>query len=114
MPKKTKLKTLKQIDGKSEEKVIPSTLDQIWGDTGLSRYHTLNEKEYTTYLSELNKSDLQTHATKIGLLPIDNRELLTSRLLREFKKYVDSFKRPVPMKTKVVSKEALQILAEGR
>ena len=39
-----KLESLSQTHGKEEFK--PTTLDQIWGDTGISKYGTLNEDEY--------------------------------------------------------------------
>ena len=48
MAKKPKLKDLNQIDAK-EETGRPTTLDQIWGDTGISKYGT-NDFEYYKYL----------------------------------------------------------------
>jgi hypothetical protein len=43
-------------------------------------------------LNEYNKSDLQAHAVKIGLVPIDNRENLIKRLKQEFLKHISQFK----------------------
>lgn len=103
-----------QIHGKSED-FQPTSLDQIWGDTGVNKFGTLIEANYISYLRELNKSDLQTHAAKIGIVPVDNREMLVKKLLKEFKLHVASFRKPrnIP-EPKRVSKEALKILAEGR
>ena len=110
-----KLNQLVQVHGKTET-FEPTTLDQIFGDTGLSRYGTTNVEEYEAQLKEMNKSDLQTHATKVGLVPIDDRERLTKRLIYEFKVHVAAYRKPLFKKdgpTKV-SKEVAKILAEGR
>jgi len=90
MPKKkSKLDNLNQTHGKLENK--PITLDQIWGDDGKRKYGTLDADEYNKYLLELNKSDLQAHAVKIGLVPIDDRETLIKRLKSEFRKHVSMY-----------------------
>jgi hypothetical protein len=109
------MKKIIQAHGKLED-FQPTTLDQIWGDTGFSKFGTVSEEEYIKHLKDLNKSDLQTHAAKIGIVPVDNREMLTKKLIKEFRLHVAAFRRP---KTKTVapkhfSKEALKILAEGR
>lgn len=113
--KKNSLKDLKQIDAK-EEKGKPTTLDQIWGDTGLSRYGTHDPAEYKARLRSLNRSDIQSHAASLGLLPTDNLEILVARLEREFMKYILAYSAPVEKKTrhKKVSQEVIKILSEGR
>lgn len=116
MARKKKVENLNQIHAK-EEKFIPTTLDQIWGDTGLSKYKTLNEDEYKNSLDEMNKTDLHAHACYVGLVPVDNREMLTKRLLTEFRKHAASFRgMPVgnPKVNQKISKEVEQILSEGR
>ena len=114
MAKRKKVEDMNQLHGKVEN-FEPSTLDQIWGDTGLSKYNTLNEESYKTYLSELNKTDLQTHASQVGIIPIDNLEMLTKRLVKEFLKHVSIYKAPAKQPEQVVlSKEAKRILEEGR
>jgi len=64
----------------------------------------------------MSKSDLQAHASTVGIIPIDNREMLSQRLMREFKKYVASYNAPIEKKRGGIklSKEAKSILAEGR
>jgi len=113
--KRVKLEDLNQVHGK-EEKFRPTTLDQIWGDTGHSKYNTLEESEYEDSLGEMNKSDLQTHATQVGIIPVDNRDMLAQRLIREFRNHVNSFRAPLESRqsNKTVSKEVRKILAEGR
>lgn len=106
-----------QIDGKLEvSKPVPRTLDAIWGGVILGQYETLNETEYESYLNNLNKTDLQAHAINIGLIPVDNRQILTQRLMREFKKFVASYQTPseVVSKKNKLSPEVTKILAEGR
>ena len=84
--KKTSLKSIKQAHGKQENvKFEPRTLDQVWGDTGISKFGTLDVEEYAANLNDMNKSDLQTHATKVGLVPVDDVSLLRKRLTKELK-----------------------------
>ncbi len=51
MPRKKKLKELKQTDGKAEP-AKPTTLDQIWGNTGLTKYGTADVEEYKEYIKK--------------------------------------------------------------
>ena len=82
----------------------------------MHKYKTLDESEYKEQLSEMAKVDLQAHAVKIGLIPIDNPELLKKRLLIEFKKYASGYKVPKKKGTNALKldKEALRILNEGK
>lgn len=114
MPKKkSKLDNLNQTHGKLENKAI--TLDQIWGDDGKRKYGTLDLTEYEKTLREYNKSDLQNHAIKIGLVPVDDRETLIKRLKQEFNKYVSQFKaRPDLTNSVKLSKKSKDTLSEGR
>jgi hypothetical protein len=113
--KKRSTKSLSQTHGREEKKVRPTTLDQIWGDTGLSKYGTMDEATYAEEISSMSKSDLQAHASTVGIIPVDNREMLSQRLLREFKKHVASYNTPMEKKKGVMlSKAAKAILAEGR
>ena len=61
------------------------------------------------------KSDLQTHATKVGLVPVDDMKMLRNRLLREFDKHISAYRTPKQTKSKKkLSKDALKILGEGK
>ena len=113
--KKRSTKSLSQTHGKEEKRTRPTTLDQIWGDTGLSKYGTMDEKAYAEEISSMSKSDLQAHASTVGIIPVDNREMLSQRLMREFRKHVASYNTPREKKRGVtLSKSAKAILAEGR
>lgn len=108
-----KLKGKKQVNGEFE----PTTLDQLLGYTGLAKYGTMVEAEYIEMMQNLNKSDLHSHAIKHGIMPIENRQRLENTLVKEFRKYVNTFKQPKAAKdknTKMPSQRVLDILAEGR
>ncbi len=113
--KAEKLTDISQAHGK-EEKVQPTTLDQIWGDDGLSKYGTLCDQEYKTKLDDMSKSDIFAHAASIGIIPVDNRDLLTRTLLKEFLKFSSAYKKPIEDKKDIpnISPEVLKILSEGR
>ncbi len=115
---KKSLKSMSQTHGKVETKKA-TTLDQVWGDTGHTKYGTMDIDKYEAELRSFPKVDLQAHATKIGLIPIDNRETLTSRLIKEFKKHVASYntpdvKRGQDVRESQVSEEVVKILRDGR
>ena len=113
--KKKKLESLDQTHGKEEFK--PTTLDQIWGDTGLWKYNTANAEEYSKQLNEMTLSDVQKHATKIGLIPRGSRVLLQKKLVSEFNKFVSQYKfkdEPLKKKQHPLSERAKKILKEGQ
>ena len=112
--KKPSLEELSQSHGK-QETTEPTSLDQIWGDTGISKFRTLDKEEYENQINDMNKSDLQTHATKVGLVPVDDMKMLRNRLLREFDKHISAYRTPKQTKSKKkLSKDALKILGEGK
>jgi hypothetical protein len=117
MPRKPKLEELLQTDGELQSaEFIPTTLDQIMGDTGIGKYGTMNESDYEQKLTEMNKSDLYAHASQVGIMPIDSRDRLVKNLLRQFKNHVTSFRRPkmtIPG-LKPISADVMKIIAEGR
>ena len=113
--KKKSVKNLSQTHGK-EEKFEPTTLDQIWGDDGSNVYGTMEEINYEGTLDNMNLSDLQAHASRVGIIPIDNRQTLRERLLREFRKHVSAYKKPIHAveSPSHVDPEVMKILSEGR
>lgn len=118
---KKNIKKLKQVDGKAEPKNTekefqPTTLDQLWGYAGKGKYNTNDEAAYTQGLNDMNKSDLQHHAVQIGLIPVDNRQILVQRLVREFRKHYASFglEKKAPQPKKKISEETIRILSGGR
>ena len=115
-PKQEKnLDNLSQTHGKVEN-FRPTTLDQVWGDEGSWKYNTMDETEYRGIVEGMPKSDLVTHANRIGLIPIDDRTQLIKRLILEFRRHVTAYRSPQveSTKSKPLSKEAEKILKEGR
>jgi hypothetical protein len=115
--KATKLKALSQTHGKEESNFKPTTLDQIWGDDGVAKYGTLDEGEYKSRVEGMHFSDLRTHAADIGLIPIDDRNLLTKRVLSEFQRHRNNYTAPaddVNGPEPEISEKARKILEEGK
>jgi hypothetical protein len=110
---KKKVTELNQTHG-MQETVEPTTLEQVWGDDGLGKYKTLDLESYESDINGMNKSDLQAHAQRLGLLPIDNRVELQARLVREFKKHVSSYQKPTnhTWTTKNVDEEEVRRLLQ--
>ena len=59
---------------------------------------------------------MQRHASQVGIVPIDSREMLVGRLMKEFDKHVASYNMPSPNTnpTANISDAAKRILSEGR
>lgn len=116
--KPKKVEEMSQTHGK-EERPLYSTLEQIWGDTGLSKYGTFDENEYLKELENMTKADIQAHANKLGLVPIDNRKELVKRLIKEFV-YHKSRYSTIPADIQInnitsnLSAEVRKILSEGK
>mgnify|MGYP000886499550 CR=1 FL=1 len=110
-----KMQDMTQAHGKVEE-YEPSTLEQIWGSDGMDTYNTLDKEEYENQLNGMAKVDMQAHATKVGLIPIDNMDILKQRLIKQFKSHVATYRRPKQTKSSDprLSKEVKNILGEGK
>jgi len=102
-PRKNKLNSLAITDGqidRPKNKLVRAdgtqiiSLDMIWGDDGTNKYKTSNETEYNSWLDQQNLSDLQTHAAKLGVNPVDNRGKLKIKLVNEFKRHYSQYKVP--------------------
>ncbi len=117
--KKSTMKELTQTDGmaKEEGQVAHTSLDQVWGDDGVSTYKTMDENVYSDSIDGMAKADLKTEAVRVGLLPIDNTDQLRIRLMRQFRAHVSEFNRPLiqPQENPLeMSEEARKILSEGK
>tara|TARA_Y100000588_G_C13946352_1_gene792303 strand:- start:268 stop:654 length:387 start_codon:yes stop_codon:yes gene_type:complete len=112
---KKPLESLSQTHGK-EEKFQPTTLDQVWGESGNTKYGTTDVNDYVRKLENLNTTDLQTHAHTMGFVPIDDRVTLIKKLVGEFKKHISSFSKPThPASPPAeLSDAAKKTLSEGR
>ena len=119
MPRKKskKINKINQLHGK-EETFEPTMLDQVWGETGLTKYGTMDEKAYKSHLNGLARSDLQMHASEVGIVPVDNRDRLEKTLMSEFKKHIAAYTKPAPPSSPKdksnLDKKVRDILDEGR
>lgn len=120
----------KQIEthGKIEEPAppanapfVPTRLEQIWGGFNeMSRYGTLKEEEYETQLNDMNRTDMEAHARRLGIIILESSARLKESLKKEFRVYISTLNRPtvatsaVTSKNTEVSSAVKKILAEGR
>jgi hypothetical protein len=113
-------KQMLQIHGKDESetaKRAPLTLDEILGES-LSIYTAKSSDEYRGQLTEMNTTDLQSHAYKVGLVPVEDRKVLIDRLAQEFSKWNSRYNATAVNAEGVKSMEDLnanvkKILREG-
>lgn len=113
--KASKVSDLNQTHGKVDN-IEPTTLDQIWGDDGTSKYGTLNEEDYLNKLKGMTKSDIYLHASKLGIVPVDDRNRLQKTLLSGFRKHVAKFRMPsqTDESHEKLPKNIREILEEGK
>lgn len=57
-----------------------------------SPYQSSNAEEYKASIAVMHPTDLQEHATKVGVIPVDNREQLLSLLEKKFIQYQGLFR----------------------
>lgn len=93
----------------------PTTLEQIWGFNELAKYGTTDEAVYAEQLQNMNRTDLEAHARRVGEVIVEDSSRLRERLVRSFRAYVASLRRPVLPKQEInLTPEVKKILAEGR
>lgn len=99
-----------------EEGGEPTTLEQIMGFNELSRYNTMDASVYENQLSDMNRTDLEHEARRVGLaiIPQEN-DRLRAGLKNEFNAFVSTLRKPKHSTRPItLSKEAEKILKEGR
>lgn len=112
MSEKKQIKELKQVDGRKNYQ----TMEQVWGETGIGKYKTLDVSEYEDQLNQMNKTDLESHARSLGLISLDDTKRLKHNLIGEFKSYVRIF-NPLPTireANRPITADIKKILDEGR
>jgi hypothetical protein len=105
----------KQMLRKFGNKHGASTIDEILGEK-INPYEQKNDAEYEAFISDLNYTDLERHATEVGVAPRRDRDDLEKSLLKQFAQVNSSFyngRIEQPVKAKI-SKKVLDILSEGR
>lgn len=113
-PKKTAVQPPHQAHGASN---APKSVYDIIGYKAHS-YKTMDLNVYKQQLQAMNFADLQEHALDNEIVPIDDRDALTERLVKEFLKKTSQYAAAGAQKTAQMSdadrKAALDILSRGR
>jgi hypothetical protein len=113
-PKKSAAQPPHQAHG---AETAPKSVYDIIGYKAHS-YKTLDVEVYKEQIRAMNFADLQEHALDNEIVPIDDREALTERLVKEFMKKTSPYaaaaqKRQAPMSLSD-KKKAEDILSRGR
>lgn len=118
-PKKNKevldLSKAKIADGALDN---PASVYEIVGRR-TSVYNTAKYEDYQKYLRTLNLYDLQSHAYEVGVIPVDNYNVLFDRLERKFLEEISKFisaknNANTSIKASEPTKTILDILSRGK
>ena len=120
-PSKTRaqLKSLvsRQVDGKLHNKHGVKSIDELLGARDSVYRDFKTEAEYEEFLSNLNLTDLQEHATKVPIMPKEDRASLIKALVADFRLKTSAYYGAVEQNhnfPKAISPEVERILADGR
>ena len=119
MPLKNKISKKKTVVAEQPvpaPKRIYSTIDELLGSTGTSKYGTLNIEEYETRINALTAVDLYSHAQSLGLRGSDDGTRMLRTLREEFIAYVRPFRvTELPqMESRVPGDDIKHLMAPGR
>ena len=88
-PKKEKpqLESLEQTNGKSYDEQVARAkeLEQIMGLQKMSPFKTNDPEAFEEMLEDMNLTDLQSMAVKVGIFPSGNKTVLKNKIKRSFK-----------------------------
>ena len=88
-PKKEKpqLESLEQTNGKSYDEQVSRAkeLEQIMGLQKMSPFKTNDPEAFEEMLEDMNLTDLQSMAVKVGIFPSGNKTVLKNKIKRSFK-----------------------------
>lgn len=81
-----KLEDLQQTTGKSyEDKVARAKeLEEILGIPKISPFKTHDREVFASMIKEMNLTDLQAFAVKVGIFPSGNKTILRNKIKRAF------------------------------
>lgn len=86
LKKKPKLEDLNITTGKSYEDQVSRAreLEEILGVSKISPFKTNNKKVFEEMLQDMNLTDLQSFAVKVGVFPSGNKTVLKNKIKRAF------------------------------
>lgn len=84
--KKVSLDSLQQTNGKSYEDQVAKAreLEEILGIAKINPFKTNDKRVFAEMLQEMNLTDLQAFAVKVGVFPAGNKTVLRNKIKRAF------------------------------
>jgi hypothetical protein len=84
--KRSKLEDLQQTNGKSyEDKVAKAKeLEEVLGIAKINPFKTNDKNVFNEMLKDMNLTDLQAFAVKVGVFPSGNKTVLKNKIKRAF------------------------------
>lgn len=84
--KKVSLDNLQQTNGKSYEDQVARAreLEDILGVAKINPFKTNDKRVFTEMLQDMNLTDLQSFAVKVGVFPSGNKTVLKNKIKRAF------------------------------
>lgn len=84
--KKVSLDNLQQTNGKVYEDQVAKAreLEQVLGIPKINPFKTNDKKVFSSMLEEMNLTDLQSFAVKVGVFPAGNKTVLRNKIKRAF------------------------------
>jgi len=84
--KKVSLDSLQQTNGKSYEDQVAKAreLEDILGIAKINPFKTNDKRVFAEMLQDMNLTDLQAFAVKVGVFPAGNKTVLRNKIKRAF------------------------------
>jgi hypothetical protein len=84
--KQPKLEDLQQTNGKNYEDQVAEAreLEEILGIPKINPFRTNDKRVFSEMLQEMNLTDLQSFAVKVGVFPSGNKTVLRNKIKRAF------------------------------
>ena len=84
--KQPKLEDLQQTNGKNYEDQVAQAreLEEILGIPKINRFRTNDKRVFADMLQDMNLTDLQSFAVKVGVFPSGNKTVLKNKIKRAF------------------------------
>jgi len=84
--KKVKLEDLEQTNGKSYEDQVAQAreLEEVLGIPKINPFKTNDKRVFQEMLQDMNLTDLQTFAVKVGVFPSGNKTVLRNKIKKAF------------------------------
>tara|TARA_Y100000361_G_scaffold150946_1_gene167456 strand:- start:1030 stop:1431 length:402 start_codon:yes stop_codon:yes gene_type:complete len=84
--KKPNLEELNQTTGKSYEEQVSKAkeLEEILGIPKISPFRTNDKNVFNEMIKDMNLTDLQAYAVKVGVFPSGNKTVLKNKIKRAF------------------------------